>query len=208
MKNFITRTITGIGIVTLTTGVFFFLPAYAFSALLTACCIGILVFEWPQLGAWWLTPLYPIAPFGMLIFFNHEPTLRYLVLLTFCIAMLFDTFSYMSGKLQGKHRMAPIISPNKTWEGFAGGIFFTLFCSLPLVHHYAPGLTIVQSITIIIICCFCALMGGMGISWLKRRAQLKDTGSFLPGHGGLLDRFDSILAVGSVLFVTYYFNFY
>lgn len=108
------------------------------------------------------------------------------------IAVSVDTGAYASGVAFGRHPMAPRISPNKTWEGFAGavvaslvagGLLAVLMLQLPLWAGVVLGIAILVSATI----------GDLGESLIKRDLGIKDMSSFLPGHGGVLDRLDSIL---------------
>lgn len=102
-----------------------------------------------------------------------------------------DTMAYMVGSQIGKNKMFPRISPNKTWEGTIGGIVFTLIVSM--LFYYAIGV-----FSPLIWLCIALLIGIFGTfgdlveSMLKRSLEVKDTGTLLPGHGGLLDRFDSL----------------
>lgn len=104
-----------------------------------------------------------------------------------------DIFQYLSGKVFGKHKIVPSISPNKTVEGLVGGILgFTLvFTSL----FYALGFSMVwyKLILFAIVLSFLGFLGDVYFSFIKRQAHVKDTGNLLPGHGGLLDRLDSLL---------------
>ena len=134
----------------------------------------------------------------------------YLLLLAFLIAWSSDVGGYVFGRLWGKRKMAPGISPNKTWAGFTGAIvltvlvcsvFFALAPGLPFVYLYAALLGIVGSIA--------AQLGDLMMSGVKRTFQVKDTGSLIPGHGGVLDRFDSfILVLPVVYYVFIYFISY
>ncbi|MDT3331185.1 phosphatidate cytidylyltransferase [Microbacterium sp. KSW-18] len=108
------------------------------------------------------------------------------------IAVAVDTGAYASGVALGRHPMAPRISPNKTWEGFggavvaslvAGGLLGVLMLQIPLWAGLILGLAILVSATV----------GDLGESLIKRDLGIKDMSSFLPGHGGVLDRLDSIL---------------
>ena len=104
-----------------------------------------------------------------------------------------DAVAYLVGSRWGSHRMAPKISPHKTWEGFAGGIVGSIGVWLLMYAIHLPGVSLPI-----------ALLGGVGVgtigvigdlfeSRLKRSAGVKDSGNFIPGHGGMLDRTDSIL---------------
>ena len=105
-----------------------------------------------------------------------------------------DTMAYIVGSLIGKTPFSSI-SPKKTWEGTIGG---ALLCVLviTLAGAYIPALQKLHWSHWMVISLLCAVFGTLGDlfeSWLKRRAGVKDSGSFLPGHGGFLDRFDSLL---------------
>ena len=117
----------------------------------------------------------------------------------YLVVAAFDGFSQAGGQLAGKRRLAPSVSPGKTIEGFAIGVAGALACAFLLrgaaaiPNAQAAGLAIVASVA--------GVAGDLAASWLKRRAGIKDYGTLLPGHGGVLDRFDSFLAVAAVLFV-------
>ena len=117
--------------------------------------------------------------------------LLYLIVLIW----LSDTAAYFVGRFFGKHKMAPVLSPKKTYEGLAGGVVFTILFSYLLTQWIDIDLTVVQSL---VMGCFVSLIAPLGDlfeSALKRHFNVKDSGSFLPGHGGILDRFDSFLFV-------------
>ncbi len=107
-----------------------------------------------------------------------------------------DIGGYIFGRLWGRHKIAPVVSPGKTWEGFSGSVLLSTlvafigieWLSIPVTHF---GLFFLTIFFIVII----ALWGDLFESLLKRRAHLKDSSQLLPGHGGLLDRMDSSLAV-------------
>jgi phosphatidate cytidylyltransferase len=103
-----------------------------------------------------------------------------------------DVFAYATGVFLGKHPLAPTVSPKKSWEGFAGSVFACAVAGVAFLHFYfhAPlwqgavyGLAIAVTAT----------LGDLGESMLKRDLGIKDMGTLLPGHGGLMDRLDSVL---------------
>ena len=104
-----------------------------------------------------------------------------------------DTGAYAVGRLLGRHRMAPVLSPNKTWEGAAGGFVASVAAMLVVGVVLDLGVAIWQQAVVAIVVAVVAQMGDLFESFLKRRADAKDSGSIMPGHGGLLDRIDSIL---------------
>ncbi len=113
----------------------------------------------------------------------------------FLMVITFDTFALTVGKLIGKRKLIPSISPNKTWEGLLGGIIASFFLATFLLKY--DQFTFVQSITpyyiLVISIVVLGQLGDISISRIKRMSHLKDTSSILPGHGGILDRLDSIL---------------
>jgi len=111
-----------------------------------------------------------------------------------------DTGAYLSGITFGKHRLFERISPGKTWEGFAGGLLMTMAASFLLV--YWPGITGWSGWMILaVIVSVAGTLGDLTESMLKRSLNLKDSGTIMPGHGGFLDRFDSILVAFPVAFI-------
>ncbi|MBO7461712.1 MAG: phosphatidate cytidylyltransferase, partial [Bacteroidales bacterium] len=103
-----------------------------------------------------------------------------------------DTGAFCVGSLLGKHKLIPKISPKKTIEGLLGGIAFTLLSSI-LVHKWVGEFTQVQWLIISLVTVIFATFGDLVESMVKRNAGVKDSGKMLPGHGGVLDRFDSTL---------------
>jgi len=123
-----------------------------------------------------------------------------------------DTFAYFTGKFLGKHKLFPRISPNKTWEGFIGGVIGTLIIGILLNNsekifgkQYSWESNSFSWIVVAIIASVVGLYGDLVESMLKRNLFVKDSGSFLPGHGGILDRFDSVLFAMPILFMYIYF---
>jgi phosphatidate cytidylyltransferase len=109
-----------------------------------------------------------------------------------------DTGAYFAGRSFGKHPLHAIISPKKTWEGFIGGVIagITLpMCIVLLMHSVIPSVTIWDALWIALPGSLLAPMGDLVESMLKRAHGIKDSGSVLPGHGGLLDRLDGVYFV-------------
>lgn len=179
-----------------------------FTGILSAILVAILVVEWPKffpvksITFWCITPLYPVAPFLFLIHMSMMPAYHHVLLAFFILIFTFDTISYAGGKLLGRHKIIPRISPGKTWEGLVCGLVATV-CVLWVVlrfygHEHSLIFTIFSGISVGLL----AFIGDLFESGLKRRAQIKDSGMLLPGHGGFLDRFDSVLFVAYFLYVT------
>ena len=149
--------------------------------------------------------IYVSMPFGLLSYLVFYPPFGNNYNPSFLIAYFFlmwanDSGAYIVGSLIGKHKLFERISPKKTWEGFFGGAFSALLAAwgisrflheLSLMHWMIVG-----SIT----SCF-GTVGDLVESQLKRSIDIKDSGRILPGHGGILDRFDSILFSAPIVFV-------
>ncbi len=142
---------------------------------------------------------YLAIPFSLtLVILMIEPLL---ILFLFFIIWIYDTFAYLTGRFFGKHKLAPAISPKKTWEGVAGGMLAVII-SVYLIWKYhlltdyfyflkdAEFSGLIPMLILIIIL---ATAGDLFESFLKRRAGVKDSGNIMPGHGGLLDRLDSYM---------------
>jgi phosphatidate cytidylyltransferase len=126
------------------------------------------------------------------------PTSHGFELLTYAVAVtkFTDVGAYVAGKLFGKHKMSPIISPKKTWEGLVGGVLAAILTSLGLIHFFPDSLGVLNGIHGWILGIGLAgvsVIGDLGESVVKRDAHVKDSGQFLPGIGGALDLVDSLL---------------
>ncbi|WP_165903832.1 phosphatidate cytidylyltransferase [Hymenobacter gummosus] len=111
-----------------------------------------------------------------------------------------DTGAYIAGKNFGKHKLAPSISPGKTWEGWVGGTLLTLGVGWAL-GYLIPEMPLVTRLVAALVVSVFGVLGDLAESMLKRSVGVKDSGRILPGHGGLLDRFDAFLFVVPVLVV-------
>jgi len=110
-----------------------------------------------------------------------------------------DTGAYLIGVTWGKNRLFERISPKKSWEGFFGGMVFTILASL-VFFHFCHGMNCIQWIELAILVVIFATFGDLSESLMKRTLNVKDSGKALPGHGGFLDRFDSMLFAIYALF--------
>ena len=123
-----------------------------------------------------------------------------LIVLAFCLLWANDIFAYLTGKLLGKHKLFPRISPGKTIEGSLGGLVFTII-AVAVFGHYADWLPIPAAIGMAAIAVVFGTLGDLCESMLKRQAGVKDSGKLIPGHGGILDRFDSVMFSVPFIFV-------
>lgn len=151
------------------------------------------------------TVIYLALPFGFALGLPKFSTLDPDKPFTLEVFMLFvliwssDTFAYLTGKFFGKHKMAPKISPKKTWEGFAGGVVLTLILGF-FVEQYFPELRGNWMIVGLLTATF-APLGDLVESQLKRSFAVKDSGNIIPGHGGVLDRLDSFIICAPVIYL-------
>lgn len=150
------------------------------------------------------TAVYIAIPFGLALGLpKFSPGLKdsfsWEVFLLFVLIWSSDSFAYFSGRLFGKHKMAPKISPKKTWEGFAGGVILTLIFGY-FIEKYFPELRGNWMIVGLLIAIF-APLGDLVESQLKRTFGVKDSGNIIPGHGGVLDRLDSFIVCVPVIYL-------
>jgi phosphatidate cytidylyltransferase len=118
-----------------------------------------------------------------------------------------DTFAYLVGRKIGKNKMFERISPNKSWEGFFGGMTFAMIAGL-VIAYFLEDQPFIQYAIMGMLAAIFGTLGDLVESLLKRSLNLKDSGKILPGHGGLLDRLDSVLVVIPVIFVFQLITFY
>ena len=117
-----------------------------------------------------------------------------------------DSWAFVCGKLFGRHKLFERISPNKTWEGFIGSIILTTTTGYVLSNN-GFGLSQTEWMILGTLTAISATLGDLFQSMLKRESNIKDSGNILPGHGGILDRFDSILLCFPVFYLyLYYIN--
>lgn len=158
---------------------------------------------------------YIFIGFNAILFIHDcEPGGKYLYYICFLGAWITDIFAYFCGRAFGKHKLIPDVSPKKTVEGSVGG---TVFCILvmvifgfvveKLVSEISANLLIfaVAGVLIAVV----SQIGDLSMSVIKRKYGVKDYGFIFPGHGGVLDRFDSVIAVSALLMVfSLFFNFF
>lgn len=123
-----------------------------------------------------------------------------LVIMLIIMVAAVDVGAFFTGKLFGKRKLAPALSPNKTWEGVWGGVTLNVAVSIVfaiLLNNYVQPFSLIDYAifaALALIVAFFSVVGDLAESMLKRNRELKDSGSILPGHGGLLDRIDGLMA--------------
>ncbi|HJM82271.1 MAG TPA: phosphatidate cytidylyltransferase [Nitrospinota bacterium] len=127
---------------------------------------------------------------------------QWMVLIIVTANAFSDSFAYYTGRIFGKHKLAPKISPGKTVEGFAGGVVGAFFGSISVSYIFVPELNILHAIAAGGIAGVAGPMGDLAESATKRKMGVKDSGKIIPGHGGVLDRIDSLMFT-AVFFYAY-----
>lgn len=127
-----------------------------------------------------------------LVYVRQQENGALLVLLLILVVAIADSGGYFAGRRFGRHKLAPAVSPGKTWEGFAGG--FVANCLLAVALSQALDVDLLLMLVLIVPTSLVSVLGDLLESMVKRHAGVKDSGYILPGHGGILDRVDGITA--------------
>ncbi len=201
--------VAGIGAITFTVidnwyNFFVALPSLTIILIVTACILS----DRPQgyiqrVGLAVLGYMLFGVCLGHLGYFANSPGYRPIVFLLLMATELNDIFGYITGKLFGRRKLAPQTSPNKTIGGAIGAATLTLILVATLGHYVFRGTPLDQPVHLIALGLIVGVLGQMGdllLSSVKRDVGIKDMGSLLPGHGGLLDRFDSLVLVAPAAF--------
>jgi phosphatidate cytidylyltransferase len=196
------RTLSGVVMLLVAAGAIW-IGGWPFRIFIAAISVGLLR-EWLRL-AWQISgspsgratwTLLGIAYFGTasaLMLFLRETGTTYVLLALIGVVIATDTGAYFAGRAIGGPKIAPTISPSKTWAGLAGGMLASAIL-LGIIGAYLNILSIAQPL-IGAVLAVVAQAGDFFESWMKRRAGVKDSGALLPGHGGLFDRADGLVAV-------------
>jgi len=168
-------------------------------AIFVAAAATAMFYEWTRIvrgwGASWYVSgfFYAVLP-AIALLWIRERDAHGLVLLiwAFIVTWSTDIGAYFAGRRFGKHKLAPTVSPNKTREGLYGGIIVATLCGGVWVLAADLGRPLLGFPPLFAIA---AQMGDLFESWMKRRAGMKDSGNWLPGHGGVLDRLDGLVPV-------------
>lgn len=130
--------------------------------------------------------------FLTMIPYKNDEFAKYLIMGIFILIWVNDSFAYLVGKSLGRTKLFPSISPKKTLEGYLGGLIFALVAAY-FMARYEPVLAIHQWLVLAVIIVVAGSLGDLLESKFKRTAGVKDSGAILPGHGGMLDRLDSLI---------------
>lgn len=158
----------------------------------------------------------------MLPFAEYRYDAIYFILLILCFAWGGDTCAYFAGRAFGKHKLCPVVSPKKTVEGAIGGVLGTMVCGVVVTVIYSIAADRLEAFTrsnigvsmyvvIALLACVAAVLGIYGdlfASVVKRQCGIKDYGTIFPGHGGILDRFDSVMFIAPFVSIAVRYFFY
>jgi phosphatidate cytidylyltransferase len=159
--------------------------------------------------AWFLPFVYPSLLLAFMIFANDNQNGFIILLLSFVVSPLSDTFAYLVGSLIGGKKLCPKLSPKKTWSGAIGGTLggalgalIVYFIFKTDINFFSP---VVFFILIGIIASVVNIFGDLFESYIKRRVGIKDMGKILPGHGGIMDRIDGTSFVTVFVYLAFLF---
>lgn len=146
-----------------------------------------------------------VVPSALMLFMYREDFFSHragpsLIILSYALMWVNDTFAYIIGSLCGKHKLFPRISPGKSIEGSIGGLIFTIL-GLLIYAHITESLSVAEAVGLGLVGVVFGTLGDLCESMLKRQAGVKDSGNLIPGHGGILDRFDSVMFGVPFIFV-------
>ncbi|MDD1783759.1 phosphatidate cytidylyltransferase [Enterovibrio sp. ZSDZ35] len=179
-----------------------------------------MVLKYPKATSWWSNNALLQQMFGVLTLvpflwsvsilrayeYDNAPFLGAKMVLLVCLLVWSaDTGAYFAGKRFGKRKMAPAVSPNKTMEGLIGGLIASVGVTLVAAKGFSIPFSSLPMLGVVaLITAFASVLGDLAESMFKRVAGVKDSGSILPGHGGILDRIDSLTAAFPVFTVLYF----
>lgn len=214
MINFLPRLITGIVYITLVTGSIIYSSKSFLVVFILLTLLAIyeshelwkkiklnnsnqsLIFRLPQYYVFQSMIVLALIPFSFDEFYNPFP-----ILLIFILIWISDTMSYFFGSYFGKTKMKIKASPNKTWEGFVGGFLCSIIFSIISFNYIQEIYPFWKTVSLGILIPIFGLIGDIYQSKIKRMAGVKDSGTTLPGHGGVLDRLDSAMGVSYIVLI-------
>lgn len=184
-----------------------YIPYVVYFAVLWWILATLLILLYPKSSTRWGQSVLVKGIMGVLVLMPSWVAINFIreqngieaVLFLFVLIWVADSAAYFTGKKWGKHKLAPLISPGKTWQGVIGALVATIIVTIlalslmKVSYPIWPGAIIVSLITVIF-----SIIGDLFESMLKRKANIKDSGNLIPGHGGILDRIDSLTAAAPI----------
>lgn len=177
--------------------------------------LGVYVFTFPkfhagQIMAAFFCTLYAPLMFSFIYRIRATEYGIYLVWMVFVSSWISDTFAYFTGMLLGKHKLAPVLSPKKSIEGSIGGIAGSALAGA--LFGYLFSTKVPQEINFVVVCAVLGALGSvisqigdLAASGIKRNYEIKDYGTLIPGHGGIMDRFDSVIVTAPIIYFLVYY---
>jgi len=144
--------------------------------------------------------LYIGLALSYLLFTRGMPDGALLIFFVVLVTWAGDTGAYVAGKSMGRHALAPVVSPKKTYEGLAGGLILACLMAVVARAWFLPAFSLIDCLVLGVILTITGLIGDLAESAVKRSAGFKDSGALIPGHGGMLDRLDSLLFTGPTFY--------
>jgi phosphatidate cytidylyltransferase len=189
----------------------YFLPVsfyILYMALVWWVCALFLILFYPKLSSVWGRSITLRGIMGLLVlvpcwlainYVRYAGNGAYILLYLFLIIWGADIGAYFVGRKWGRHKMAPVVSPGKSWEGLLGALIVTIILVTPVVYWYHMSyIHLMAAFILSILTVLFSVVGDLFESMLKRNVGLKDSGNVLPGHGGILDRIDSLTAAAPI----------
>jgi phosphatidate cytidylyltransferase len=177
------------------------LPLSWVAALIIGLACAAVLAKWLAKVWLWRFLIYPALPFALFVFFTHKLDAAFVLLLSFLLVEIFDSFSLLGGRLFGKRLLVPKLSPKKTWEGLLTGLLAVVISATALAVILEVNLAMMMVLALVSTAG--ALAGDLVASYAKRRAGVKDYPAVLPIQGGLLDIMDAWIVAGPLACLAY-----
>jgi phosphatidate cytidylyltransferase len=144
--------------------------------------------------------LYIGLSLGHLLLIRALPDGAWLIFFVVLVTWAADTGAYIAGKAMGRHPLSPLVSPKKTYEGLAGGMGLACLGAVVARGWFLPAISLTSCLVLGVLLTLAGLAGDLAESAMKRSTGVKDSGALIPGHGGMLDRLDSLLFTGPAFY--------
>ena len=181
-----------------------------FLAILVVYVFTFPKFQAGQIMAAFFCVLYAPLMFSFIYRIRMTEYGIYLVWMVFISSWISDTFAYFTGMLLGKHKLAPVLSPKKSIEGSIGGVAGSALAGA--LFGYLFSTQVGQEVNLMVVCAILGALGSvisqigdLAASGIKRNFEIKDYGTLIPGHGGIMDRFDSVIVTAPIIYFLVYY---